>query len=205
MTSATSRSRVLLVAERLLFLLLLVCATVYAYRMGARLATQSADRAALETLQHRRELPGDGGADVATPSADAAEPARGSLFGMIEIPRVSLAATIRHGDDAGVLARAVGRIPGTSWQPAHGNIGLAAHRDTLFSPLAKVRMGDIVRLRTADGTTEYRVTDIRIVEPSDVWVLDRSVRPVLTLVTCYPFTFIGPAPQRYIVRAELHR
>jgi sortase A len=203
MMPVAARARALLVLERVLFLLVLFFATTYAFRVGTRLATQQADRQALADMQRARELPGETGTPVAARGFDANEPARGSLFGMIEIPRLTLAATIRHGDDEGVLARAVGRIPGTSWRPAHGNIGLAGHRDTLFAPLARVRLGDVIRLQTAEGATEYRVTDIRVVGPDDVWVLDASSRPALTLVTCYPFTFVGRAPKRFIVRAEL--
>jgi sortase A len=86
------------------------------------------------------------------------------------------------------------------WQ--QGNSGIAGHRDTLFWPLQHVRAGDRVRLETPRGDFEYVVTDTRIVEPTAVSVLAPTRVPSLTLMTCYPFRWIGSAPQRFIVRAE---
>jgi sortase A len=126
-------------------------------------------------------------------------------LGIVSIPRVGLEATVRDGADDETLAISVGRIPGTSRSATRGNIGLAAHRDTHFRPLRHVRNGDIVQLETQEGTFEYAVTDIRVVDPEDVWVLDPTERPSVTLVTCYPFNFVGSAPRRFIVRAERAR
>jgi sortase A len=112
-------------------------------------------------------------------------------------------AIVRAGSDARTLRLAVGHIPGTAMPGEPGNTGLAAHRDTFFRRLGDIRAGDEVRVVTPDGTFRYEVADTQVVQPSDVWVLDPTEHPVLTLVTCYPFRFVGSAPQRFIVRANL--
>jgi sortase A len=129
--------------------------------------------------------------------------ARGSAIGRIEIPRLGVNAVVRSGSDARTLRLAVGHIPGTAWPGESGNAGLAAHRDTFFRRLGDIQPGDEVRVVTPDGTFRYEVAGTKVVQPSDVWVLDPTEQPVLTLVTCYPFTFVGSAPQRFIVRAHL--
>jgi sortase A len=131
-------------------------------------------------------------------------PARGSLIGRIEIPRLDVSAIIRAGSDSRTLRLAVGHIPGTAMPGEAGNIGLAAHRDTFFRRLSDIRADDDIRLVTPEGTYTFRVARTLIVEPSDVWVLDATGAPALTLVTCYPFTYIGSAPRRFIVRALAH-
>jgi sortase A len=132
-----------------------------------------------------------------------AAPPRGSAIGRIEIPRLGVAAIVRAGSDARTLRLAVGHIPGTALPGEGGNIGLAAHRDTFFRRLGDIREGDDVRVVTPEGTFTYRVEGTKVVNPSDVWVLDPTEQPALTLVTCYPFRYVGSAPQRFIVRAHL--
>jgi sortase A len=97
----------------------------------------------------------------------------------------------------------VGHIPGTALPGDSGNVGLAAHRDTFFRRLRDIRPDDEIVLTTPDGTFRYTVEGTKVVEPGDVWVLDPTEEPALTLVTCYPFTYVGSAPQRFIVRAPL--
>jgi sortase A len=109
---------------------------------------------------------------------------------------------VAEGVDKLTLRRAVGHIPGTGMPGEPGNVGLAAHRDTFFRPLQNIRRGDAITLTTLAGEYRYRVVSTKIVSPLDVGVLDPSGSEVLTLVTCYPFYFIGPAPSRFIVRAE---
>jgi sortase A len=130
-----------------------------------------------------------------------APPAPGSLIGRIEIPRLGVSTVIRAGSDARTLRLAVGHIPGTALPGDIGNIGLAAHRDTFFRRLRDIEPDDEIRLVTPEGTYRFRVQRTRIVWPRDTWVLDDTGQPALTLVTCYPFTYIGSAPQRFIVRA----
>ena len=132
-----------------------------------------------------------------------AEPPAGSTLGRIDIPRLGVSAIIRAGSDSRTLRLAVGHIAGTAYPGEPGNVGLAGHRDTFFRKLRDIHPDDVIRVITPDGTFHYRVARTRIVSPTDVWVLDPGTRPVLTLVTCYPFTYVGSAPQRFIVRAEL--
>ncbi|MBI2187193.1 MAG: class D sortase [Acidobacteria bacterium] len=139
----------------------------------------------------------------APPAAAArrAPPAPGSMLGRIDIPRLGVSAVVRAGTDARTLRLAVGHIPGTAVPGETGNIGLAAHRDTFFRRLRDIRAGDEIRLVTPEGTYRFRVDHTRIVSPTDVWVLNPTRTAALTLVTCYPFTYIGSAPERFIVRA----
>ena len=107
-----------------------------------------------------------------------------------------------EGIDRTTLRRAVGHIPGTALPGHPGNVGLAGHRDTFFRPLKDLRIKDEIRLSTLKGDFKYVVASITIVDPDDVGVLAASRENVLTLVTCYPFYYVGPAPQRWIVRAR---
>ena len=100
------------------------------------------------------------------------------------------------------LRRAVGHIPGTALPGEPGNVGLAGHRDTFFRPLKDLKIKDEIQLSTLKGIFKYQVVSLRVVEPSDVAVLAPSGEDELTLVTCYPFYFVGPAPKRWIVRAR---
>jgi sortase A len=166
---------------------------------------QQRERRHLEQILHDRQET-SGRASRGSPPALSIGPltvAAGGLIGRIEIPRLGLSVIVAEGVDALTLRRAVGHIPRTAMpgQPA-GNVGLAGHRDTFFRPLRNIRRDDVITLATPRGEYRYRVVSTRIVNPSDVGVLDPGGSEVLTLVTCYPFYFIGPAPSRFIVRAE---
>jgi sortase A len=128
--------------------------------------------------------------------------ATGGLIGRIEIPRLLLSAVVVEGTDKTTLRRAVGHIPGTALPGQPGNVGLAGHRDTFFRSLQDLRIKDEVQLSTLRGNFNYEVESLRVVEPDNVGVLAPSGENVLTLVTCYPFYFVGLAPQRWIVRAR---
>lgn len=128
--------------------------------------------------------------------------ATGEPIGTLEIVRVGLSGIVVEGDDGSVLDRAIGHLPDTPLPWQAGNSALAAHRDALFRPLRSVRFGDILRLKTPHGDFDYRVRDILIVKPEDVWVIDPTPVSMLTLISCYPFSYIGHAPERFIVRAE---
>ena len=120
----------------------------------------------------------------------------------IEIPKIGLSVMIADGIDNKTLRRAVGHVPGTVFPGDMGNAALAAHRDTFFRPLKDIQVSDTIRVTTPDGTTEYHVVSTKIVSPKDVSVLDDDGDNTLTLVTCYPFYYIGPAPKRFIVQAQ---
>jgi sortase A len=124
------------------------------------------------------------------------------LIGRIEIPRLRLSVVVIEGVDKTTLRRAAGHIPGTALPGESGNVGLAGHRDTFFRPLKDLKIQDEIQVSTMKGLFKYQVVSVKIVEPEDVGVLAPSGENVLTLVTCYPFYFVGPAPQRWIVRAR---
>ncbi|HTM50709.1 MAG TPA: class D sortase [Bryobacteraceae bacterium] len=123
--------------------------------------------------------------------------------GHIEIPRLGVSVMVDEGIEENTLRKAVGHIPGTALPGEDGNVGIAGHRDTFFRPLRNIRKNDRIRLTTATAEREYRVVSTKIVPPEDVSVLDPTAEKTLTLVTCYPFYYVGAAPKRFIVRAEL--
>jgi len=136
-------------------------------------------------------------------SKNALPPARsGGLIGRLDIASLGLSAMLMEGTTAATLRHAVGHVGGTALPGQPGNVGISGHRDTFFRPLRKIHTNDIITLTTLTGEFRYRVTSTKIVRPSDVSVLDPGVREILTLITCYPFYFVGPAPERFIVRAE---
>jgi sortase A len=126
----------------------------------------------------------------------------GEPIGTLEIVRVGLSGVVVEGDSDTVLDRAIGHLPDTPLPWNEGNSALAAHRDTIFRPLKGVRLGDVLRLKTPHGDFDYRVNETLIVKPEDVWVLDPTSNSTLTLISCWPFNYIGHAPERFIVRAE---
>jgi sortase A len=130
-------------------------------------------------------------------------PARRSVIGRLEIPRLRLAVMVREGADESTLSRAVGHIPGTALPGNVGNVGLAGHRDTFFRALRNIHADDTIDLETTARKYRYIVKSTRIVTPRDVSVLEASGGETLTLVTCYPFYYVGSAPKRFIVRAAL--
>ena len=136
---------------------------------------------------------------------DAATPAvapSGSLVAKIRIPGIGLSAVVVSGDDERILSRAVGHIPGTASPDGIGTVGIAGHRDTFFRGLGRLRMNDEIFLETPSTTYRYQVAQTAVVEPSDIGVLGPHEYPSLVLVTCYPFSFVGHAPQRFIVTAR---
>jgi sortase A len=122
---------------------------------------------------------------------------------VLQIPKIHLAVPLLDGTDDLTLNHAVGHIAGTAWPGEEGNIGIAGHRDGFFRGLKDVKLGDEIELRTLKGTDRYIVDQFRIVTPDNVDVLRPRPDPSLTLVTCYPFYFIGSAPKRYVVMASL--
>jgi sortase A len=126
----------------------------------------------------------------------------GTAVGRIEIPRIGISSIVAEGETDATLRLAVGHIPGTAFPGENGNAGLAGHRDTFFRPLARIRLHDEIRLTTKGGAdSRYRVDSISIVDPGDVGVLESGPLSSVTLVTCYPFHFVGAAPKRFVVRA----
>lgn len=123
--------------------------------------------------------------------------------GVLRIPSLGLVVPIYSGTSSSELDRGAGHIEGTAALGSRGNTAIAGHRDGFFRALSRVERGQSLYLETLGSTRLYRVTEMRVVAPSDVSVLAPTARPSITLVTCYPFYFVGPAPRRFIVRAEL--
>ncbi len=124
---------------------------------------------------------------------------------VLRIPRLRLEVAVLPGTDDRTLDRAVGHIDDTALPGADGNSGIAGHRDGFFRGLKDIAAGDVIELETATVKEVYRVERTWIVDPEDVSVLDPTSTRALTLVTCYPFYYVGPAPRRFIVRAVLAR
>ena len=185
------------ILRRGLGLLLILCGLAaigwVAFQYGASAWFDDETRAALEALRHAPR-------SETRPTPDALS--SGEPIGTLEITRVGLSGVVVEGDSDAVLDRAIGHLPDTPLPWKDGNSALAAHRDTIFRPLKGVRLGDVLRLKTPHGDFDYRVVDTLIVKPHDVWVLDPTPVSTLTLISCWPFNYIGHAPERFIVRAE---
>lgn len=121
---------------------------------------------------------------------------------ILRIPKIELEVAVLAGTTELVLNRGVGHITGTPLPGEPGNVGIAGHRDGYFRGLKDISAGDVIQVETLTDESTYTITETWIVEPPDVWVLEPTQSPALTLVTCYPFYFAGSAPQRFIVRAE---
>ena len=202
--------------ERILFVVAFVALGWYATARGSVMFYQASQNRQLEQLRLERDdvsLPPPAPAvslaplapsETSTPSPppDRRRSPAGPLIGRIDIPRLGVSAIVSEGVDDRTLSRAVGHVPGTALPGNAGNSALAAHRDTFFGPLRRIRTGDRIRVRTPDGDLNYVVSETRVVEPTDVSVLEPTPDRTLTLITCYPFSYVGPAPQRFIVRAR---
>jgi sortase A len=127
----------------------------------------------------------------------------GEILGHLEIPRLGLSAAVLQGTDSRTLRLGVGHIPGTAIPGSPGNSAIAGHRDTFFRALKNIHNGDEIELQTAGTSTRYLVDWTRVVGAEDISVLNATGESVLTLVTCYPFYFIGAAPKRFVVRAHV--
>lgn len=153
-----------------------------------------------ERLQPPRVTFRDVPADAASLHA---KPVEGQPIARIEISSIGLSAMVAEGVDNTTLRRAVGHIPGTALPGNLGNVGLSAHRDTFFRHLGKLKQSDQISVTTTEGTFDYIVESTAVVDPDESSVLRDIGRPVLTLVTCYPFYYVGPAPKRFVVHASL--
>ena len=126
----------------------------------------------------------------------------GTPIARLIVPRLGISVVVAEGTDSTTLRRAIGRIPSSAMPGEPGNVALAGHRDTFLRPLADIRAGDTLVLESPSARYAYRVESIEIVEPHDTRVLGDADYPALTIVTCYPFRYVGPAPQRFVVHAR---
>ena len=138
---------------------------------------------------------------VSTYTAASAD--KRSPLGLLSISSVGVRVAVFNGVGEDVLKVGAGRVPGTATIAGDGNLAIAAHRDGFFRSLKDIEVGDEIAVRHDGGTNRYVVTALSVVDPSDVSVLAPTATPALTLITCYPFYFVGDAPQRFIVRAEI--
>jgi sortase A len=164
-----------------------------------RRASQDLDhqlRAQRVQTQNRTQPPLSG------PAKTVAGATEDGLVGRIEIPRLRMSVVVVEGITKMALRRAAGHIPGTPLPGEAGNVGVAGHRDTFFRPLKDLRIKDEIQFSTPKGDFKYEVKSLKVVEPDNVTVLAPSGENMLTMVTCYPFYYIGPAPKRWIVTAR---
>ncbi|HZT33392.1 MAG TPA: class D sortase [Bryobacteraceae bacterium] len=158
--------------------------------------------AALFQSREAREFAQQLGTGRPASPAFAVHVGAGGVLGQLEIPRLGVSVMVVEGVDQEDLRRAAGHLPGTALPWQTGNVAIAAHRDTFFRPLCGIRKNDAVTLRTLRGAYRYRVVSTSVVRPEDTRVLNAGTRDSLTLVTCFPFHYVGAAPMRFIVRAE---
>jgi sortase A len=127
---------------------------------------------------------------------------KGEVLGRMDIPRLGVSVAVLQGTNSRMLRLGAGHIEGTPLPGEAGNSGIAGHRDTFFRKLKDIRANDEIQLQTATGLFRYEVDWAKVVAPDDVSVLAPSTESALTLVTCYPFYLVGPAPKRFVVRAH---
>jgi sortase A len=166
-----------------------VALTLLRAKLYQKAADSDLNKRVIEQEQHKVSLP-------------RAVTKEGDLLGRIEIPRLGMTVAILEGTKSSTLRLGVGHIGGTALPGDPGNIGIAGHRDTYFRSLKDIRASDEIRIQTATGLSRYEVDWVRIVAPNDIGVLAPSAGSAITLVTCYPFRYIGAAPERFIVHAH---
>jgi sortase A len=166
-----------------------------------RRANQDLDRQ-LRALRAQSQGQSQSLSPASSKAGSAAAPVSNGLVGRITIPRLLLSVVVIEGVSKTALRHAAGHIPGTALPGEAGNVGVAGHRDTFFRPLKDLRIKDNIQFATLNGTFQYEVESLRVVEADDVAVLAPLGENVLTLVACYPFYYVGPAPKRWIVQAR---
>jgi sortase A len=160
-----------------------------------------AQRRARQTLASMSGVKTPSSSSTATASRAPSGPVRGEPLAELSIPRLGLSAIVLHGSDAHTLRMGVGHIENTPLPGESGNVAVAGHRDSFFRPLRNVKVGDDILLDTPEERVHYQVSWFRIVNSREVSVISPTREATLTLVTCYPFWFIGEAPDRFVVRA----
>jgi sortase A len=196
MTASPDRPRLMRWSERFLFAVAFVALGFYGF---AKLEAAFYGRSLGDRLD---AIAGAERAPTVLATATRTEARTTGLVGRIELPRLGVSAIVAEGVDKATLRRAVGHLPETALPGETGNVALAAHRDSFFRPLRDVVPSDRITLTTPDGVFEYVVDWTAIVEPTRTDLVGPASAPVLTLITCFPFDYIGAAPQRFVVRAR---
>jgi sortase A len=169
--------------------------------ISQRIARQALSTASRPALPASPRGPVEAPPIVSLDAARAPLPVRGAAVAELSIPRVRLSAVVLHGSDARTLRRGPGHLENTALPGESGNAVIAGHRDSFFRPLQDVELGDDIFVDTPRGRFRYRVSSLDVVDPHDLSVLEPTGGSILTLITCYPFRVLGPAPDRYVVRA----
>jgi sortase A len=197
-----SLGRILKWSQRALFVCGVLCLGYCGFALVDAWTFERRENGDLDRLLRNGSAASESGPESSSSRRSARGAAAEGTIGRIEIPRLLFSVVVVEGIDHKSLRRAAGHIPGTALPGQTGNVGLAGHRDTFFRPLKDLRIKDEIRFSTLHGNFKYEVVSLKIVDPDSVGVLAQSNENVLTLVTCYPFYFVGPAPQRWIVRAR---
>jgi sortase A len=193
--------------------LAIACLGLYSYAYLERVLYQTYEGREFDRTPDRRAAASVASNDKITPIGRVERASRKSvsssrlpsptaLIGRLSVPRLHLSAMVREGIDRNTLQLAIGHIPATALPGQAGNVAVAGHRDTFFRGLKDLRTKDEIQFSTLSGDFKYVVESLIIVEPDNVGVLAPSSENVLTLVTCYPFSYIGTAPKRFVVRAR---
>jgi sortase A len=199
------------VVRYLLLTVGITCLAIYGYTWFVRELSQSYDSREFDrTPKSVAVVAADGDiTPIASPVGHPSRRADGAsrrlspaIIGRLSVPRLHLSVMVHEGIDSSTLQLAVGHIPSTAMPWQAGNVGVAGHRDTFFRGLKDLRSKDEVRFSTLNGDFKYVVESLMVVEPENVAVLASSAGNVLTMVTCYPFSYIGNAPKRFVVRAR---
>jgi sortase A len=188
--------------ERIFWLVTVVALGIYGLSIAETWLYQT--YLAWEFAQNSKPLaPARPGGILPKVALDRAKLSEGQPIGRLEIPAINLSAMIAEGVETSTLRRSIGHMPGTSLPGGQGNVVVAAHRDTFFRHVGKLQKGDLISIATLEGTFDYAVESKGIIDPDEKIVLRDIGRPTLTLITCYPFYFVGSAPKRFVVHAGL--
>jgi sortase A len=201
---SNTAGRLLLWMQRLLVIAGTAMLTWSAALAADALIAQHSARTAFETAVLARRVAVPSSLDalkVVAPAPVVRTIEKGSPIAALSIPRIHLSAMVLHGSDPQTLRRGPGHLENTAFPGEPGNVVIAGHRDSFFWPLQSIHLGDDIFLDTSEGPLQYRAASARVVTPNDISVLAPTDEPVLTLITCYPFSVLGPAPDRFVVRA----
>lgn len=199
-TNSARRAGILLVLERALLIGGVLLVMIWA---GVTLWGNLASRSEVAELQRSLAIPDQALWSAARKKAylESLQSDPGSAVALLRIDRLNIETPVFDAVSELNLNRGVSRIEGTATLSEKDNLGIAGHRDSFFRPLKDIETGDEIVLQSPLGEVSYRVVETLIVDPEDIWVLDPTEEAMLTLVTCYPFYFVGNAPERFIVRA----
>jgi sortase A len=202
-------SEILKLAEISLWVVAVASIGYFSVAYAGAAVHQRRAKAILSATRVQNGLAPQGDSAGTVPSPISATTAEGSaapdygVLGTIEIPRLNISSVVEEGVDSSTLWEAVGHLPGTAQPGQNGNSALASHRDTYFRGLDEVQIGDLIVFRSPTANFRYRVESTRIVDADATDALPDSATPTLSLITCYPFHYVGSAPKRFIVTARL--